>query len=110
MTRGQAPTLEGTSQGIGFGPYDLKPGDSVRIVLAEAVSGLSRGMCYKVGQNWKNQVYTDELPANSELLEHMLTNYHRTSNSHNYYTKILGFLREPILLWTFLRKQKKPLT
>ena len=75
----------GTSQGIGFGPYDLKPGDSVRIVLAEAVSGLSRGMCYKVGQNWKNQVYTDELPANSELLEHMLTNYHRTSNSHNYY-------------------------
>ena len=48
----------GTSQGIGFGPYTLAPGESIRIVLAEAASGLSREMCYIVGQNWKNDVFT----------------------------------------------------
>ena len=75
----------GTSQGIGFGPYTLAPGDSVRIVLAEAVSGLSRAMCYKVGHNWKNQVNTDQLPESSTLHDHMMQNYHRESDAHNYY-------------------------
>ena len=75
----------GTSQGIGFGPYTLQPGDSIRIVLAEAASGLSRSMCYKVGQNWKNQVHTDELPESSSLHSHMMDKYHRPSDSHNYY-------------------------
>ena len=68
-----------------FGPYTLAPGDSVRIVLAEAVSGLSRAMCYKVGHNWKNQVNTDQLPESSTLHEHMMQNYHRESDAHNYY-------------------------
>ena len=49
----------GTSQGIGFGPYTLAPGDSIRIVLAEGAAGLSREMCYIIGQNWKNEVHTD---------------------------------------------------
>ncbi len=42
----------GFAQGQGYGPYTLLPGDSVRIVLAEAVAGLSREMCYEVGGNW----------------------------------------------------------
>ncbi len=43
----------GTNLWINFGPYDLAPGDSVTIVLAEGVSGLSREKCYEVGRLWK---------------------------------------------------------
>lgn len=48
----------GTNLWMNFGPYDLAPGDSVVIVLAEGVSGLSREKCYEVGALWK-QAYTD---------------------------------------------------
>lgn len=40
----------GASQG--FGPYTLLPGDSVRIVYAEGVSGISRAKSVEVGRNW----------------------------------------------------------
>jgi hypothetical protein len=43
----------GTNVWINFGPYDLAPGDSVTIVLAEGVSGLSRAKCFEVGRQWK---------------------------------------------------------
>lgn len=43
----------GTNLWINFGPYDLAPGDSVVIVLAEGVAGLSRDKCYEVGRLWK---------------------------------------------------------
>ena len=42
----------GYSQGQGFGPYTLEPGDSIRIVVAEGVSGMSRIKADEVGANW----------------------------------------------------------
>jgi hypothetical protein len=42
----------GIAQGQGFGPYDLAYGDSVRIILAEGVKGLSRAKSLEVGDNW----------------------------------------------------------
>jgi hypothetical protein len=42
----------GTSQEQGFGPYNLAPGDSVHIVFAQGVSGLSRQKNLEVGANW----------------------------------------------------------
>jgi hypothetical protein len=44
--------LGGVEQGQGFGPYDLAPGDSIRIVLAEAVAGLGRLKSREVGKTW----------------------------------------------------------
>jgi hypothetical protein len=35
-----------------FGPYNLAPGDSVRIVIAEAVAGISRAKNIEVARNW----------------------------------------------------------
>jgi hypothetical protein len=45
-------TSAGYSHGQGFGPYTLQPGDSIHIVLAEAVAGLNRDSCYTVGADW----------------------------------------------------------
>ena len=36
----------------GFGPYILAPGDSVRIVVAEAVAGISWNKACEVAKNW----------------------------------------------------------
>ncbi|MBL7075048.1 DUF1565 domain-containing protein [candidate division KSB1 bacterium] len=47
-------TPGGFSQCIGFGPYTLAPGDSIHIALAEGVSGLSRDLCYSIGDQWLN--------------------------------------------------------
>ncbi len=46
------PTGGGYSHGQGFGPYTLAPGDSIRIVLAEAVAGLNRDSVYSIGAKW----------------------------------------------------------
>ncbi len=55
-----APNVGNASGGIsfnnGYGPYTLKPGESIRIVIAEAVNGIGRklqidtGIKYKKGQ------------------------------------------------------------
>jgi hypothetical protein len=42
----------GYSQGQGFGPYTLAPGDSVHLVIAEGVSGICREKSIEVGRNW----------------------------------------------------------
>lgn len=43
-------TPGGISNAMGFGPYTLKPGESVRIVIAEAAAGLSREENKRVGR------------------------------------------------------------
>ena len=47
----------GTSGGMSamkaYGPYTLEPGDTIRIVWAEGVAGLSREMAEKVGERFK---------------------------------------------------------
>ncbi len=43
----------GTNIWFCYGPFDLAPGDSVTIIEAEAVAGLSRQECERVGIRWK---------------------------------------------------------
>lgn len=45
-------TQGSSSKGQGFGPYTLEPGDSIRIVYAEGVNGLSWTMDREVGGKW----------------------------------------------------------
>jgi hypothetical protein len=42
----------GVAMGQGYGPYRLEPGDSVHIVFAEAVSGISWEKGREVGSRW----------------------------------------------------------
>ncbi len=46
-------TSGGKSAGMGFGPYTLAPGQSVRLVIAEAASGLSREANEAIGRAYK---------------------------------------------------------
>lgn len=50
----------GTNIWIGYGPFDLEPGESIRIVEAEGVSGLNRQLCETIGRDWyrENSPYT----------------------------------------------------
>jgi hypothetical protein len=58
-------TPGGFSQCHGFGPYTLAPGDSIHIVIAEGVTGLSRQKCYEIGDNWINSRSPYRLPDGS---------------------------------------------
>lgn len=42
----------GVGMGQGFGPYILAPGDSIHIVFAEGVSGISWEKGREIGRNW----------------------------------------------------------
>ena len=42
----------GYTHGQGFGPYDMAPGESIHIVLAEGVSGIDRDLSYDIGAQW----------------------------------------------------------
>jgi len=66
-------TPGGYSQVQGFGPYTLEPGDSIHIVMAEGVAGISRQLCYSIGANWLNGTGPFELPDGST-----------TSNANDY--------------------------
>ncbi len=47
-------TPGGFSNANGYGPYTLAPGDSIVIVIAEAVSGISRELATTAGMQYKN--------------------------------------------------------
>ena len=42
----------GYSMAVGYGPYTIPIGESIKIVVAEGVAGLSRDMCYSIGADW----------------------------------------------------------
>jgi hypothetical protein len=65
------------SQGQGYGPYTLAPGDSIHIVFAEGVSGISWDKGREVGDNWlkwRNGVVkpTLNMPDGSTTTDHNL--------------------------------------
>ena len=58
----QPVSQSGKSQCLGFGPYNLTPNDSIRIVFAEGVSGINRRLCHKIGSEWLQGFSTYDLP------------------------------------------------
>ncbi|MCK5146739.1 hypothetical protein KAR48_08275 [bacterium] len=56
----------GYSQGAGYGPYTLEPGDSIRIVIAEGVSGIHRALNYEIADKWFNDDSPFTLPNGSQ--------------------------------------------
>lgn len=81
----------GYSQAIGYGPYTLKPGDSVRVVFAEAVMGLCREKSIEVGTKWFNNSSPFILPDGS------------TSSDRTQYKKAWVWTAKDSLFQTFER-------
>lgn len=52
-------TSGGFSYANGYGPYTLGPGESIRLVVAEGVSGLSRDEAIRVGRLFKDGAIND---------------------------------------------------
>ncbi|NQT27177.1 hypothetical protein HQ585_17615 [candidate division KSB1 bacterium] len=52
----------GIMQSVGYGVWDLAPGDSIKIVLAEGVSGIDRALSLQVGQNWIDGITGADAP------------------------------------------------
>ncbi len=46
-------TTGGMSAAQGYGPYNLQPGQSFHVVMAEGAAGLSREACIRVGRQFK---------------------------------------------------------
>lgn len=63
------PGSGGTSFSTGFGPYTLAPGQDIRIVIAEAVGGLSRERQISVGQSYKAGLINDEAKDSIVIFE-----------------------------------------
>ncbi|MDW7679111.1 MAG: hypothetical protein SCK70_00985, partial [bacterium] len=84
-------TPGGYSQAQGFGPYTLAPGDSIHIVVAEAVAGINRSLCYSIGDKWLNGSSPFELPDGS------------TTSNANEYKNSWVFTGKDSILQTFQR-------
>jgi len=56
----------GTNIWVSYGPFTLDPGDTIVIVEAEGVNGLSRYMCEKIGGIWSEGSGTYNLPDGTE--------------------------------------------
>jgi len=61
-------TSGGFSSANGYGPYTLAPGQSVRVVIAEGVSGISRELATQVGRRYK-QGQIDALQKNTIVFQ-----------------------------------------
>ena len=85
----------GFAQGQGFGPYTLAPGDSIQIIFAEGVAGLSRHECYEIGAIWKKGI-------NGEITTFTLPNGSNT-NDPNVYLNTWVMTGEDSILQTFRR-------
>ena len=57
----------GTNVMMTYGPFDLVPGESITIVEAEGINGLSRKMCEIIGSRWK-QAYDNSSDSGPFIL------------------------------------------
>jgi len=93
----------GYSAAQGFGPYTLHQGDSIRIVFAECVAGLSRIKNMEIAANWFNNrtpfTYPDPLPE----LPSWMSPITADANDRTEYKRAWVWTAEDSLFQTFRR-------
>ncbi|MBE2279682.1 MAG: hypothetical protein IAE91_04760 [Ignavibacteriaceae bacterium] len=83
-----APALSGTggySHNIAYGPYTLAPGDSIRIVMAEAAAGIGYEEGLRVGKLFKEGVLND-VAKNREVMKSkdtLMATFQRITDNFN---------------------------
>jgi len=75
----------GWSSGNGYGPYTLAPGQSVKIVFAEGVNGLTREECIRIGKKYKDGVISTAAKNDSVFLglPRLLETFRRAVANYN---------------------------
>lgn len=58
----------GYSSGNGYGPYTLAPGQSITIVFAEGVNGLTREESIRIGKKYKDGLITTKVKNDSVMM------------------------------------------
>ncbi|MDZ7288571.1 MAG: fibronectin [candidate division KSB1 bacterium] len=84
----------GTNLWICYGPFDLAPGESVRIVEAEGVSGINRQLCESIGSDWLKERAPYKLPDG------------RTTNDKNEFKNAWVYTGKDSILLTFGRAKR----
>jgi len=90
------PGIGGSLIMQGYGPYTLEHGDSIRIVVGEAVAGLSRKKNREVGGNWLQWENGTGSPA-------LILPDGSTATDHNKYKKAWVWTSKDSLFQTFRR-------
>lgn len=91
------PDHGGYSQAHAFGPYTLKVGDSIRIIVAEGIAGINRAKNREVTRNWL--MYEQSRPNLPELVRPN----GQTTTDHHLYKKEWFWSCRDSLLQTFER-------
>lgn len=90
----------GTLIWIGYGPFDLLPGQSIRFVEVEGISGLSRPLCEAIGKEWKKGYDTPAYPGPFTLPDGS------TTNNKDAYKNAWFYTGKDSILLTFSRAKR----
>ncbi|MFH0992476.1 MAG: hypothetical protein V1799_20950 [bacterium] len=75
----------GFSSGMGYGPYTLAPGQSIKIVFVEAVNGLTRDEAVRLGKKYKEGIINTKAKNDSVFLgmPRLLETFRRAMANYN---------------------------
>jgi hypothetical protein len=100
------PGIGGTVQMIGYGPYTMEPGDSVRIVMAEGVAGIPRRKSIEIGTQWYNNTPPYTMPDGSSSTDR---NAYKKAWVWTAEDSILDMFRHAIRRFNTMEKYRKGL-
>ncbi len=92
----------GTNVMLTYGPWDLAHGDSVVIVEAEGVNGLSRRQCEIIGKNWLDETGDYQLPPSGQF-EKLGVDYGSTTDDRDVYKNAWVYTGADSIMMTFRR-------
>ena len=91
----------GTNVMLTYGPWDLAHGDSIVIVEAEAVNGLSRTQCERIGSNWLKETGNYELPPTGQFDQ--FVDYGTTTDDRDLYKNAWVYTGADSIMQSFRR-------
>jgi hypothetical protein len=90
----------GTNLWVCYGPWDLEPGESITIVEAEGISGLSREACIEIGKRWL-KAYNDPTDKGPFTLPDG-----STTDDKNEYKNVWVYTGKDSIIKTFSRAKR----
>ena len=94
----------GTNVMLGYGPFDLAHGESIKIVEVEGINGLSRTQCIDIGRKWLREEKPYNMPPDGVFPNRLDGNsYGSTTDDRNVYKNAWVYTGIDSILTTFSR-------